>query len=192
VRGVLRSSAGITYIGALVMVIIMGIMMGIAGQTWKMVMQRERETELLFRGLEYQRAIRRWHQVDLVEGKQVQAQGKVQARRPLNDLKDLLKDPTSAGATRYLRRLYLDPVTGEEFEVRRDPAKGIIGVASTSDKEPLKQDGFDQEIAAFQGRKQYREWVFGLAEAVAPAPGTVSGLPGSGATAPAPGSGVSK
>ncbi len=46
-------------------------------------MQREREKELLFRGMQIQDAIGRWHQ----------PQGNVQqhAATPLNDLKDLLR-----------------------------------------------------------------------------------------------------
>ncbi|WP_306536074.1 type II secretion system protein [Geobacter sp.] len=171
-RRVLRSSAGFTYVAALMIVVIMGIMLGIAGESWRMRMHREREAELLFRGLEYQRAIRRWHQYHLTEGKPLKTT--TQARRPLNELKDLLKDPGSLGKERYLRRLYTDPFTGDEFEVVRNPQQGIIGVRSTAEDEPLKKGNFDKELSLLEQKNMYKEWVFGLPEAVAPAAGTVN------------------
>lgn len=153
-------------------VVIMGIMLGIAGETWRMRMHREREAELLFRGLEYQRAIRRWHQYHLTEGKPFQTT--TRPRRPLNELKDLLKDPGSLGKERYLRRLYTDPFTTKEFEVVRNPQQGIIGVRSTAEDTPLKKGNFDKELTLLEQKNKYKEWVFGLPEAVAPAAGTVN------------------
>jgi type II secretory pathway pseudopilin PulG len=182
-RRVRESSAGFTYIAALMIIMVMGIMLGVAGQTWKTRMQRERETELLFRGLEYQRAIRRWHQYDLVEGKPLKTT--TQARRPLNQLEDLLKDPGSLSKERYLRRLYTDPFTGKEFEViRGNTLQGIIGVRVADEDEPFKQGNFDKELILLEQKKKYNEWVFGLPEAVAPPAGTVNlGSPaGPGAT----------
>jgi len=154
-------------------VVIMGIMLGIAGETWRMRMHREREAELLFRGLEYQRAIRRWHQYHLTEGKPFQTT--TRPRRPLNELKDLLKDPGSLGKERYLRRLYTDPFTTKEFEVVRSPNPqfGIIGVHVAGEEEPLKQGNFDKELNLLDQKKKYKEWIFGLPEAVKPPAGDV-------------------
>lgn len=167
----LTSSGGFTYIAALMVIMIMGIMLGISGQTWKTKMQRERETELLFRGLEYQRAIRRWHQYDLIEGKPLKTTSR--SRRPLNELEDLLKDPGSLGKERYLRRLYIDPFTGNEFEVVRNAQQGIIGVHVAGEQEPFKQGNFDEELILLEQKKKYKEWVFGLPEAVSPPAGAV-------------------
>lgn len=172
-RRVRASSAGFTYIAALMIIMVMGIMLGVAGQTWKTRMHRERETELLFRGLEYQRAIRRWHQYDLVEGKPFKTTER--ARRPLNELENLLKDPESANPKPYLRRLYADPFTGKDFEVIRGTTiQGIIGVRVTGEDEPFKQGNFDKELILLEQKKKYTEWVFGLPEAVAPPAGTVN------------------
>lgn len=172
----LTSSAGFTYIAALMVIVIMGIMLGITGQTWRTKMKRERETELLFRGVQYQRAIRRWHQYDVTEGKPLKTT--TQAARPLNDLKDLLKDPGSLAKERYLRRLFTDPFTDKEFEVVRNPQKGIIGVHVTGEDEPFKQGNFDKELEGLDQKKKYNEWVFGLPEAVTPTAGKVTqGLP---------------
>jgi hypothetical protein len=168
-------------VAALLIVVIMGIMLGIAGETWRTKMKRERETELLFRGLEYQRAIRRWHQYDLTEGKPLKTTAR--ARRPLNQLEDLMKDPGSLAKERYLRRLYTDPFTDEEFQVVRNAQYGIIGVHVTGEDEPFKQGNFDKELEQLDQKKKYKEWVFGLPEAVRPPAGTVT--QGSGAV-PAP------
>lgn len=151
-RSRLRSSAGITYLGAIMIVVIMGVMLGVAGQTWRVTMQREREEELLFRGLQYSAALGRWHKPSTTGGP---------PPGQLNELKDLLKDPRTAGTVRYIRRLYKDPVTGEDFEVLRQPGKGIVAVMSKSEKEPLKKGGFPKALQKFEGADQYKKWVFG-------------------------------
>lgn len=157
-RNVLKSSRGFTYIAALMLIVVMGIMLGAATKTWTMVMKREREAELLFRGGQIRNAIERWN-----------SPGAGRQPTPLRDLKDLLKDPNSAAKVRYLRRdptkEYNDPLTGKDWTVIRDPNKGIVGVASTSNEEPLKQDFTDYppdsaEFKMFQGKKKYSEWVF--------------------------------
>ncbi|HMN02927.1 MULTISPECIES: type II secretion system protein [Geobacter] len=150
-RGILASSGGFTFVGALMIVILMGIMLGIVGQSWQMVMKREREEELLFRGNQYRIALEQWHTPTRSGGG---------APRPLNDLKDLLKDPQSARRQKYLRRLYKDPITGEDFATIVQPGKGIVGVMSTSDKEPLKKTNFPDELATFENQDQYKKWVF--------------------------------
>ena len=174
-RSVPDSQAGFTYMAVLVLVMIMGIMMSVSAQVWSTVMQREREQELLFRGTQIRDAIERWNNP---------LPGQPPAMR-LNSLKDLLKDPRTAGTIRYLRRIYKDPITGKDFAVSPpDPIRGIIGVASTSKKEPMKQDNFPDIYKDFTGKKHYSDWQFvcrpaGLTGAVT---GGVSGLPNSGGT----------
>ena len=145
-----KCCGGFTYLAALFMVMIMGIMLGAIGQSWSVLMKREREEELFFRGSQIKDAITRWSKPR--PGQHVFT--------PLGDLKDLLKDPRSLTTIRYLRRIYTDPVTGKDWGVIRDPVKGIIGVASTSDDKPLKQAGFPEEYKTFEGRTKYSEWQF--------------------------------
>jgi type II secretory pathway pseudopilin PulG len=150
----LKSSSGFTYIAVLVLVVVMGIMLGAASQSWTMIMKREREKELLFRGAQIRDAIDNWYK--LVAGRQP---------LPLKDLKDLLKDPRSTSNIRYLRKLYTDPMTNKDWTVMSDPQKGIIGVASTSEELPIKQDFTDYpkdspEFAMFGGKLKYSEWAF--------------------------------
>jgi type II secretory pathway pseudopilin PulG len=164
-RSPLRSSAGFTYIAVLFVVVVMGIMLGMAGQTWRMIMKREREEELIWRGMQYVRAIDRWNNP------------KSHVKTPLKELKDLLKDPRSLANVRYLPRLYDDPLTGKEFVPITDPALGVIGVRSASDDPPLRQKNLEDKIdfsldsatskpvlkqmlKGFDGKTKYSEWEF--------------------------------
>ena len=165
----LRSGAGFTYIGVLAMVIIMGIMLGKAAGYWKTRMQREREIELIFRGTQYRDALRRWYNIKPTVSGTAQPPGTAAVQpttlppgsRKLNELKDLLQG-SDVAKVRYLRKLYLDPMTGKEFDVVRDANQQIIGVKSTSEAEPIKQANFplDFNQADFEGKKKYNEWQF--------------------------------
>jgi type II secretory pathway pseudopilin PulG len=149
-RHTLHRSAGFTYITVIVMVVIMGIMLGAVGQVWKTVMQRDREEELLFRGLMYKRAITQWY-TPAASTKQP---------LPLTKLEDLVKDPTSLEKKRYLPRLYADPMTGKEWGVVKDQTGGIIGVVSTSTDDAFKTTKFPEELKELEGKKKYSEWQF--------------------------------
>lgn len=141
-----RSESGFTYIAALVMVVVMGIMLGAAGQSMRVIMTREREKELIFRGLQYRDAIERWSKKGMM---------------PLLDINHLLKDPRSAAGDKYLRQLYKDPVTGQDFRLIIDPnTKEISGVASTSDDEPFKKGNFPDVIKSFEDKEKYSQWEF--------------------------------
>ena len=189
-----RSQAGFTYIAALFLVVVMGIMLGLTGQSWRMMMKREREQELLWRGMQYARAIAAWQNP------------KSHVKTPLRELKDLLKDPRSLANVRYLPRLYEDPLTGKEWVPITDPALGIVGVRSSSDETPLRQTNFEdlfdfsldndttkqslkQMLKNFEGKTKYSEWEFRYMQGVTNAAGTqpvtttVTGLP----TSPPPG-----
>ncbi|GAM10518.1 hypothetical protein OR1_02807 [Geobacter sp. OR-1] len=146
---------GFTYLAALFMIMIMGIMLGMVGQSWSALMKREREEELFFRGSQIKDAITSWYT----------PRSGQHAATPLRELKDLLKDPRSLTTIRYLRQIYTDPVTGKEWEVISGPVKGkpfvgVIGVKSKSDAAPLKQAGFPEEYITFEGKTKYSEWEF--------------------------------
>lgn len=141
---------GFTFLAALMIVVIMGIMLGLTGQPWKTIMKREREQELLFRGLQIRSAIAAWN-------------AKSTKVTPLNDLKDLLLDPSSLQKRKYLRQLYKDPMTGKEWTLIKDKTgvKGIIGVASTSNDVPLKTSFSEYSgLDTFTDKKKYSEWRF--------------------------------
>ena len=164
----LKSNSGFTFIAALFIVVVMGIMMGAAAQRWQTIMKREREEELLFRGSQIRDAIIRWR-------KPPPGQVTVQTKK-LMDLKYLLEDPNSTQKIHYLRRLYKDPITGKDFVPVPDPVWGIIGVASPSTDQPLKQANFPDEFKDFANRQKYSEWQFVYK------PGAPGGTPSGGTT----------
>ena len=51
-------------------------------------------------------------------------------------------------------------MTGEDWELVTDPAERIIGVRSTSELEPFRQDGFPKELEKLKGKSSYKEWEF--------------------------------
>jgi type II secretory pathway pseudopilin PulG len=145
----LSNQRGVTLMVVLVMVVVIGLTAGLAGTSWRSIMQRVKETELLWRGDQYRKAIEGYYGVN---------QGGVQ-RYPAR-LEDLLLDPRSLQPVRYLRQLYPDPFTGEDWVVIKDPAGGIRGVRSGSEEEPFKKDDFPEEYAEFKDRMKYSEWEF--------------------------------
>jgi type II secretory pathway pseudopilin PulG len=142
-----RHDRGFTYIGLLVAVVILGIMLTAVGRVWSAAEQRERETQLLFVGHQMRMAIAAYY-----------AHGH---HYPLA-LDDLLGDPQSPTPQRYLRRLYIDPVTAStDWELVPAPGNaGIMGVASKSRLAPIKQKGFDPLDATFEGASCYCDWKF--------------------------------
>ena len=143
---------GFTYILALSVVMIMGIMLGMVGQSWKIIKKREMEKELIYRGSQIKEAIEKWYAPK--PGQHVAT--------PLNDLKFLVDDPRQQRRVHWLRRLYEDPMTGKaDWRIIKDPNKGITGVASTSEEAPLKMDFSDiPSLVTLTGKKKYSEWEF--------------------------------
>lgn len=141
---------GFTYIGVLIFVFIAGIGLGAVGPMWGGVQKREREKQLIFVGHEFRRAI----------GMYYQGSGGGDKRFPMQ-LEDLLRDPRFRDTRRYLRRIYLDPMTNTtDWGLIELPGRGIIGVYSKSTEEPKKKSGFLLEDANLNEKKTYQEWKF--------------------------------
>jgi type II secretory pathway pseudopilin PulG len=165
------NNKGFTYLMAMMIIMIMGIMLGMVGQSWKTIMQREREEELIFRGTQIMDAIGRWNKPKPGE----------HVATPLRDLKDLVQDPRTLTIKRYLRRLYTDPMTGKEWNVINDPNLGITGVASTSQSKPLKTGNFPVGLESFEKKERYSDWLFDAGQKKPGIPNTpstgIKGLP---------------
>jgi type II secretory pathway pseudopilin PulG len=165
--GCFSSVRGLALLTVLVMVVLLGLAAGMAGQSLGALMQREREAELLWRGLQYRQALASYYG------------GKLGAKKGMFPSKpeDLLRDPRSPAVIRHLRRLYNDPMTGKEWELIKDQGGRITGVRSTSELTPFQQTGFPDGLEDFEGKGSYREWEFiyvpsKKAEAPAKATGT--------------------
>lgn len=172
---IIMNQNGFTYILALTIVMIMGIMLGLVGQSWKTIKQREQEKELLFRGSQIKEAIENWNNPNYPKAGS-------KPRHPIMDLKDLLQDPYSLTKIKFLPqnyaaevddrnpkcapdcaklRIYQDPMTGKEWTIIRGskgadgnytPAAagtqvgGIIGVASKSEETPFRTNFKDTAL----------------------------------------------
>lgn len=142
--------AGFTYVMVLAAVVVIGILAEAATAVSSRAVQVDRESELLFRGRAYQRAIRSYYEA-----------GNPIKQYPRN-LEDLLHDPRFPNK-RHLRILYLDPMAKDDkgtWLLVRAADGGIAGVASSSKEEPLKKANFPREFEKFTEAKTYSEWVF--------------------------------
>ncbi len=146
----LQTKNGAALMSVLIAVTILGLLSGIAGTTWKTIMQRAKEQELLWRGDQYRRAIESYY---------LTSRAGTRAVFP-SDLKNLTKDPRSVATVRHLRKLYPDPMTGQDWVLIKDPVGRIQGVKSSSDLEPFKKDNFSEENKNFSGKTHYSEWQF--------------------------------
>lgn len=150
IRTVPARMRGFGYIGLLILVAMMSAALAGAGEVWHTAQQREKEQELLFAGGQFRRAIAQYY---------ANTPGKAR-RYPLH-LEELLKDPRHPGIRRYLRKIYLDPMTGKaEWGLVTGPGGEIYGVYSRSQDAPLKRAGFRLAEKDFEGRTKYSEWVF--------------------------------
>ena len=140
-------AAGFTYIGLLIAVVILGISLSAVGTVWRTQAQREREQELLFIGREFRTAIAAYYRAGGHQFPQ--------------DISDLLEDKRWPEPRHFLRRLYVDPMTGsQDWTVLRTDMLGITGIASSSNAEPLKKKGFPLDEAAFEDATCYCDWKF--------------------------------
>ena len=153
-----RVQQGFTYLAMLLGVAILGATLALTGMTWQTVVQREKETELLFVGEEFRRAIQQYYSAH--------------GRYP-RQIADLLKDPSYPVTKRYLRKLYFDPITvTKEWGIVRAPDGGIMGIYSSSSEAPIKTSGFASKEVDFEGKAHYSEWQF-----VVLPPGAANNIP---------------
>jgi type II secretory pathway pseudopilin PulG len=172
----LRNRHGSTYLALMFLIVIMAIGVTAAAKQWKTVVQREKEADLLWRGIEIQTAIQFYSTAKKL-GRVIP--GEVY---PLT-LEELTKPPKP-----LLRRAYKDPITGGDWQYIRQPStEGIMGVKSASTLAPLKQHQFPAAVAHFEGFSKYSDWVFQFPSASTPqaeqsmlgqqTPGAVPGQP---------------
>lgn len=174
--GSARPQRGFTYLGLMLIVASMGAVLAATAQVWSTVVKREKERELLFIGEEFRKALKGF----------AAAARNVNERAP-RTLDELIKDPRYPDTRRYLRKLYLDPMTGKrEWGLQKDTRGGIVGVFSLSDAKPLKVADFSSPDRDFEGKTKYSEWIFvPKAEGGSKFPDAFGrGSPGGGATTP--------
>lgn len=141
---------GFAYLWTLLLVAFMGIGLTVGAEVYSTSVRRDKEKELLFIGHQFRDAIGRYYEGLLQGGARVY---------PVT-LDELLQDTRSPGARRYLRKRFVDPMTGKAEWGLVIIGGRIVGVHSLSEQEPIKVDNFEPADAAFRGKKKYYEWVF--------------------------------
>lgn len=144
-----QRQSGVTYLWMLFLVAILSLGLGKTIDIYLTTIQREREADLLIVGRLYREAIRQYY---------VSGPGGV--RKYPQRLEDLLRDPRHLVKRRYLRKLYLDPMTGRGLEPILAPEGGIWGVKSLSTKSPIKTSGFHEADAKYTNAPNYQHWTF--------------------------------
>ncbi len=91
---------GFTYLVLLFMVAIMGAVLAATAMVWHTLAQRDKEQELLYAGDAFRRAIGLYYERTPGAAKQYPKK-----------LDDLLEDKRQVSLARYLRKIYVDPLT---------------------------------------------------------------------------------
>lgn len=133
----LGNQDGVTYLFVMMLVVVMTIATLEVTQQWSVIMQRDREAELQFRGTSIAKAIERFN-----------ADSSLETVNRANKWPRTLEELTKKSPKRYLRRVYADPMTGNKFALIKIGAD-IHGVRSTSTETPYNQD-------IFKGAKTYQ------------------------------------
>jgi len=168
-----RLQRGIALLAALLAVALVSLASLVPLQNAAKDARREREAELIFIGRQYRDAIERFHAATPAGLRQYPAA-----------IEDLLEDRRFPQPRRHLRRLYADPFTGQPDWVLVRVQGRIVGLHSRSGRAPLKQRGFDADLAGFAGAQRISDWRF-MAGSGAAESGTPSAPPGSPEPPPA-------
>jgi type II secretory pathway pseudopilin PulG len=139
------SERGFAMAGLLVAIALLSLGLSMAMPTWKTMAQREKETELIWRGQQYDRAIQLYRKKNAAPG--------------APSIDKLVEG-------RFLRKKYKDPVTNGDFE--------IVGVSQAGNAPGVQQPqrGFGQlvggvrskskakSLRVLNGRTVYSDWQF--------------------------------
>ena len=143
-----KRPSGLVLLALLIMLILVGVGALGAAEVWSTTLKRERETELLFIGNQYRRAIQEYWKMS--PGRR--------AYPPSIDI--LLTDNRFPNPVHHLRRVYRDPMTDTgEFEPIMQ-ANAMVGVHSVSTDAPIKHAGFPPWAQQFQNAESYAQWQF--------------------------------
>ncbi|MDP9132151.1 MAG: hypothetical protein M3M98_03330 [Nitrospirota bacterium] len=191
----LENDRGVTYLALMFSIVLIGISASATARQWTVMVQREKEADLMAKGIEIQNALS-LYSATMKIGRVMSAEIYPQS------LAELTRTPKP-----YLRKAYQDPMGGGDWEYVRAPTGGIMGVRTKSTAKPIKERDFPLAIRHFEGRKSYHDWMFqhpnpssfstlmppmmgvpmGSMPSQAGAPGAVPGAPVPGAsTVPGP------
>ncbi len=142
------NNRGVTYLALMFSIVLIGISASATARQWTVMVQREKEADLMAKGIEIQNALSLYSATMKI--------GRVMSTEVYpQSLAELTRTPKP-----YLRKVYQDPMGGEDWEYLRAPTGGIMGVRSKSKAKPIKERDFPLAIRHFEGRKSYHDWMF--------------------------------
>jgi type II secretory pathway pseudopilin PulG len=143
-------TGGFTYFGLLFAITILGLAVAAGGVLWSATIRRDRESQLLWVGGQYQRAIASYYLAGPPGLRQLPA-----------SLADLLEDRRGPALVRHLRRLYADPMTGRgDWNLELSAEGAILGVRSRATGRPMKRARFEAGLEGFENAECYCDWAF--------------------------------
>ena len=145
-----KRGRGFTYLGLMFLIALMGMAAAMASAVWSTTQRRDNERELVFTGRQFTDAIERYrkHSVDPL-------------RLYPRSLQELLHDDRTGVPPHHLRRLYVDPMTGDtRWGLIRLVDGSIVGVHSLSDRVPFDRLSVVPGFASPPGAKSYQDWRF--------------------------------
>jgi type II secretory pathway pseudopilin PulG len=152
------NQSGYILVGLLILIMVAGYALAAAGTTFSEARKREREQELLKVGDTIRKAIGNYYN---------QTPSVVKQYPP--NIQALIRDDRFPEPKRYLRKLYLDPVTQREgWGILEAPSGGVMGVYSLSAARPYKSKNFRLIYRQFENKKYYGEWYFAYVPMVSP------------------------
>ena len=134
-----RRQGGYALMSVLLVIVLMGIALAEASNSWSNLRQRDREKELLRVGDKIREAIGNYYNQSPGDVKQFP-----------QTLEDLLHDDRFPTPRRYLRKIYDDPMTGRPYwGTLHAPSGGIMGIYSLSAARPFKTANFKPVYETF-------------------------------------------
>jgi len=127
----LKSERGMTYLMVMCLIVLIGISLTIVSKQWIVIVKRDREAELVFRGNRIKAALEAY-------GADYQVRKATRPNQYPMTLEQLTQPPK-----RYLQTVYKDPMTGEAFDLIKINGE-IRGVKSRSQEKPLNLVQFKQ------------------------------------------------
>lgn len=146
-----RRAAGFTYVGLIVFVAILSLAGAAALRADALLRRAAAEQELLEAGAAFIAALDSYAAVT----------PKGQRPQP-SALLELLADRRSPVVRRHLRKIPLDPVTGQLDwgVIYSSDNAGIIGVHSLSQAKPFKRANFEAPFLNFENKERLSDWEF--------------------------------
>ena len=141
---------GFTYLGLMFIVAIAAMTASMASAVWSTAHRRDQERELVFAGQQIATAIESYRKRSTDE-----------RRLYPRSLAELLSDERQSARQHHLRRIYIDPITGDaRWGLVRLPDGGIVGVHSNSARAPLDRVFVTPGFVPPPKSKTYQDWRF--------------------------------